>query len=95
MTEEMPVKRDISGQLLRGLFMLLFFIIGRFATLLVGIVAVFQFVCTLVLHKPRSNVQVFGWELGNYVAQIVGFLTYNTEEKPWPFSRWPRMGREA
>ena len=63
--------------------------------MLVGIVAVFQFVCTLVLQRPRWNVQVFGWELGNYVAQIVDFLTYHSEKKPWPFDRWPRMGREV
>jgi hypothetical protein len=32
----------------------------------------------------------FGLSIGKYVAEIINFLTYNTEEKPFPFDHeWP------
>jgi hypothetical protein len=34
----------------------------------------------------------FGKSLGIYLKQIAEFLSYASEEKPFPFSDWPEAG---
>ena len=70
--------------------MLLFIIISRIIDAIVVLIAVFQLFYTLVMRKPSNNVMSFGKDLSLYLAEIVQFLSYNTETKPWPFSPWPQ-----
>ena len=73
----------------RGLFMLLFAVAYGVAELLLFVTAVFQFLCLLVTGKTLDRLRIFGENLGRYFYQIVRYLTFNTEEKPYPFSDWP------
>ncbi len=73
----------------RGLFMLLFAVAYGVAELLLFVTAVFQFLCLLVTGKTLDRLRIFGESLGRYFYQIVRYLTFNTEEKPYPFSDWP------
>ena len=52
-------------------------------------VAVFQFVVVLITGKQNGNLTTFGDGLSRFVYQIAKFLTFNTEDKPFPFSEWP------
>jgi hypothetical protein len=54
-----------------------------------GIVALIQFVIALLNDTPNARLVSLGRNLGNYVRQIVNFLTFVTEETPFPFSDWP------
>jgi hypothetical protein len=57
------------------------------------------------LHKPwrangitrstQANLLAFGSSLAEYVRQIVAYLTFNTEEKPFPFGEWPSEANRA
>ncbi|HUT58811.1 MAG TPA: DUF4389 domain-containing protein [Phycisphaerae bacterium] len=78
--------------LIRGAFMFLFLIITRVVGLLVALIALFQFLCALIVRKPNGNARRFGKDLSYYLAEIVQFLSYNTERKPWPFSPWSQIG---
>ncbi len=73
----------------RALFMILFVIIYYVAEWLVVAVAVFQFVVVLITGKQNANLTAFGEGLSRFVYQIARFLTFNTEDKPFPFSEWP------
>ncbi len=73
----------------RGLFMLLFAVAYGVADLLLFVTAVFQFLCLLVTGKTLDRLRIFGENLGRYFYQIVRYLTFNSEEKPYPFSDWP------
>ena len=86
MEEQNIEKRDFTDDLMRGLFMIIFFVVARFVAVLVTFIALFQFICTLVTRKPNDNVKDFGKDLSVYAAEIVEFLTYSTDRKPWPFS---------
>ncbi|MEN8208691.1 MAG: DUF4389 domain-containing protein [Candidatus Fermentibacteria bacterium] len=79
-------KRDFTEDLIRGLFMIVFFIAARFVAVLVAFIALFQFICTLINRKPNDNVKDFGKDLSIYAAEIIEFLSYSTDRKPWPFS---------
>jgi Domain of unknown function (DUF4389) len=74
---------------IRALFMILFIIIYYVAQWLVVAVAVFQFVVALITGKPNVNLTSFGEGLSRFIYQVARFLTFNTEEKPFPFSPWP------
>lgn len=73
---------------IRGLYILLFLVVGYFACVLIFIVTIFQFVATLIWHKPNENILTFSKNIGTYLIDIIQYVTYNSEKKPYPFSRW-------
>jgi len=77
---------------IRGFFMLLFLVVLWFARLLLTVVAVFQFGAHLIAQRPVARLLPFGRSLGAWLRQIADFLTYNTEDKPFPFAPWPDPG---
>ena len=80
---------DTGRHLLRGLYMVLFFAAARVVGALVAVIALFQFVIVLIGGRPNSNMTSFGNQLSLYARQIILFMSYNTETRPWPFSGWP------
>lgn len=74
---------------LRGLFMILFGILYSLAGTVLVVMAVLQFIFILTGGAPNARLLSFGRSLGSYVQQLVNFQTFNTEEKPFPFSDWP------
>jgi hypothetical protein len=93
MTEDIPQETGKSlmaqSTWLRGFFMLLFAVAYGIAELLLLVTAVFQFLCLLVTGKTVERLVIFGENLGRYFYQVVRYLTFNTEERPFPFSDWP------
>ncbi len=93
MTNETPqeIRKSILDRStwLRGFFMLLFAVAYGIAELLLLVTVVFQFLCLLVTGKTVERLLIFGENLSRYFYQIVQYLTFNTEERPFPFSDWP------
>jgi hypothetical protein len=73
----------------RGLFMILFAIISGVAKLIVTLVAVFQFVTVLFKGQVNPAMLPFGQNLSTYLYQITLFLTFKTDEMPFPFVTFP------
>jgi len=73
---------------IRGLYMLLFAIIARVTEAVVGIVMLIQFISKAATHQINENLLKFGHQLSHYLYAIVQFQTFNTEDKPFPFSPW-------
>lgn len=74
---------------LRALFMLLMILAYQISVTLLFILAVIQFLIVLVNDAPNPRLMSFGRSLGTYLKQIVHFLSFATEEAPFPFSNWP------
>lgn len=53
------------------------------------VVTIIQFVLMLLNDTPNARLVLFGRSLGRYLLQISNFLTFASEEKPFPFSDWP------
>ncbi len=53
------------------------------------VVIVLQFLASLFTGQPNDQLSRFGRNMGQYLQQIIMFLTFATEEKPFPFSSWP------
>ncbi len=74
---------------LRGLYMLLFWIVLRLSEFAVAIVMIVQWIYRIYKGKLHPPLLSLGDSLSQYVYQIVSFQTFKTEEKPFPFSSWP------
>ena len=80
---------------LRSLFMLLFIVVYRIVDLVVLLVTISQWVYVLLTGDANASLSRFARGLANYVSQIIRFLSYSTEEKPFPFSDWPTADNES
>ena len=74
---------------LRVLIMLLIGFAFQLCASVLCVVTVAQFVMVLVTGTPNAGLVSFGHNLGRYLRQIVSFLTFATDETPFPFSDWP------
>jgi len=74
---------------LRGVFMVLMAMIFHLCGTLLFLVALIQFVITLLTDAPNVRLLAFGRGLGNYIRQIANFLSFACEDLPFPFSDWP------
>jgi len=73
----------------RGLYVLLFWVILRISEFVVAGVAILTFGFKLVTGKAQPKVLSFGDSLSTYIYQVVSFMTYKSETKPFPFQEWP------
>ena len=74
---------------LRGLFMVLFIVIYGVTEILIGAVAVLQFLFVLFTGERNGQLLAFGSSLSRFVYLIIRFWTFNRDEKPFPFEAWP------
>ncbi|MFQ3236365.1 MAG: hypothetical protein ACI9C4_001936 [Paraglaciecola sp.] len=79
----------------RGLFMLVFVIISGVAKLIVTLVAVFQFITLLFKGQANEKMIPLGQNLSTYLYQITLFLTFKTDEMPFPFLDFPDGAPES
>ena len=89
MSDEIKTNVRSKSVWLRGVFMLLFAFLFWVAEFVLMVVAVFQFGHTLFTGRPNENATGFGYSVGRYIFEIAQYLTFNTEERPFPFSAWP------
>ena len=74
---------------LRGLLMILMAIAFQISGTLLALGAIFQFVLALMNDAPNARLTSFGHSLGLYLSQIADFVTFVTDEAPFPLSAWP------
>jgi hypothetical protein len=73
----------------RLIYMLLFIISYNIAEIVVVAVVVFQFLHLLILRDRNENLLRFGSELSRYIYQVLQYLSFNSDEKPFPVGEWP------
>lgn len=75
---------------MRALFMVLFLFILWILKILFYAIVVLQFLIVLVTDKVNERLLHFSKSLSTYSYQIYLFITYNSDEKPFPFGDWPK-----
>lgn len=87
------MKRNLtsSEHWIRLLYMVLFSLLLYVVSFVVAAAVVLQFLISLFTGSDNRNVRWFGHGLAVYVQQILMFLTYNSNFKPFPFSDWPEV----
>ena len=88
----MTKKTLMSGETwIRLAYMLLFILLLMAARLIITLVVVVQFLVVLVSGSDNENLRNLGQGLGKWVYQCVMFLTFNSDNKPFPFDEWPDL----
>ncbi len=85
-----------SSPWIRVLFMLAF--AALLYLVLIPVVAVFalaQALFSILGGDSNANLRYVAGVIELYISQIVKFLTYNTEEKPFPFSDLPEIDTDS
>lgn len=93
---------DVVGNLrkpsawLRVIFMLAF---AAFLYLIIApvilVLMVVQVLFVVITGQGNKNLRFLGSALTVYVSQILEFITYNSETKPFPFSDFPGASEQA
>ena len=74
----------------RLLFMFILSIIFALGVSVGCIVVALQFFWVLFTGETKKEFSAIGRQLGEYSKEIVLYMTFNTEERPFPFDRdWP------
>jgi len=91
-----PIKENTEDKSIwkRILYMLLFVFAYSAAEVVMGIVVLIQLIITLVKGSTNDRLKVFGKQVALYIYDVMLFLTFNTEEMPFPFTAWPDENRK-
>ena len=89
MSDEIKQNFLSTATWIRAAFMILFVLIYSITKIVIGAVVIFQFFSNLLFGTSNDKLLTFGNSLGRFIYDIILFLTYNTEDKPFPFGDWP------
>ena len=87
----MDVKEKLknSDTWLRGFFILVFGVVFYFLYGIIWLLIVFQFVAKLFTGNLNERLAQFSSTLTGYAMQILLYMTFQSDERPFPFSSFP------
>ena len=93
----MDIKNNVKNKdiWLRGLFILIFGVIFYFLYGLIWLLVIFQFITKVLTGKLNSNLEQWSTRMTCYAMQILNYITFQSEERPFPFSPFPEGNVEA
>ena len=75
---------------LRLLFMCIYGMLAGLASMVATVVVALGFLMVLFTGEVNQELRQLGQGIASYLFQIVRYLTFNTDDKPFPFgSAWP------
>ncbi|HWA91738.1 MAG TPA: DUF4389 domain-containing protein [Rhizomicrobium sp.] len=90
--QALPVPVRPPFPLERLLFALGFAIIAWFVLWILFFVGLIQFAVVAVNGHANDELKRFSLSLVRYVGQLLDFVTFGREERPFPFGPYPRAG---
>lgn len=89
MDQALKEKLTAKDKWLRLVYIFLFLLINYFVHIISLAISAFQFISNLLTNKTNQHLVNFSRNLSTYAVQILRFITYVTDDKPYPFSDWP------
>lgn len=89
MDEQLKSNLTSSKQWTRLVYMLLFGLFLNVASFVVTVLVILQFAYTLFAGSNHQKLRTWSYSLSKYIEQGLMFLTFNSENKPFPFAEWP------
>jgi len=75
---------------MRGLYILLFAFIYSAAEVVMIAVVVLQFLFILFTQEKNEKILSFGADLTEFLFRVFRYLTFNSDNRPFPFDEWPK-----
>lgn len=80
---------------IRLIYMVVFAALLCIARLVIYAVAVLQFLLVLLSGSDNRNLRELGQIAAKWSLQVFYFLTFNSEQKPFPFDDWPDLDEKS
>jgi hypothetical protein len=93
-----PIEEHLKSRStwLRLVFMIVFYILASVATMVASVVVLLGFLWVLFTGETNARLRSTGQGIASYVYQIIRYLTYNSDERPFPFdAEWPSTPEAA
>lgn len=74
---------------MRLLYIVIVYVLYGAAKVVLFVMVLFQFLSTLFTGKTNERLLAFGKQLSDYIYQTVQYLSYTSDDKPFPFAEWP------
>jgi hypothetical protein len=58
---------------------------------LIWLLVIFQFVTKVITGELNSYLEQFSTKMTSYAMQILNYITYQSEQRPFPFSPFPEV----
>ena len=88
-TESLKENFVQQGKWLRLLWMMGFSFIYSISLWVLWLIVTVQFLFVLLTNNPNKNILRASSGFRDYMVQILDFITYRSEDKPFPFSDFP------
>lgn len=88
-TEELKQHVKSRETWLRLLYMVIFLFFSWVASIVFGVVILVLFLWQLIAGQPNEQLRAFGQSMSTWGYQVLTFLSFNSEELPFPFDAWP------
>ncbi|MZR31400.1 DUF4389 domain-containing protein [Sneathiella litorea] len=89
MTDDVKKHVKSKATWTRLIYLILYAIIFRVASIVLFAITIIQFLKALLTGSPFDRIQSFGGALAEYNKQLVAYLSYQSDEKPFPVGPWP------
>jgi hypothetical protein len=98
-TDETPAQsadraRETRELIARVLYMIVFGFAFWACSIVLALAAILQLLMVAFTRERNDNLTALGRSLGEYVREIVRYLTFVTDEPPFPFGEWPESSRD-
>lgn len=74
---------------IRLIYMVLFAVLSGLSRIVILIIAALQFLLVLFNGTENQNLKKLGFSTAQWTRDSYDFLTFNSDNKPFPFSDWP------
>jgi len=73
----------------RGLYIVLFTVIYSVTEIVIALIVTFQFLSVLLTRQTNDKLLTLSLNLSSYIFQILKYITFNSNDRPYPFSDFP------
>ena len=71
-------------------FLKIFYLVFlNFIVPFLGFITLLQLLFSIGSKKPNENLVSFSKKISSYIYQIINFITYSSDQRPWPFNSFP------
>ena len=75
---------------MRVLFVAIFWVVFYLSQFVIAAVVIAQCAFTLISGAPNAQLLSFGDSLSRYVQEILRYATFNSDQRPFPYSDFPK-----
>ena len=87
-----PIEENLKSRStwMRLLFMVVFYVLATLASAVGSVVVVLGFFWVLFTGEVNRELRQIGQAIATYMFEMIRYMTFNTEDKPFPFGgAWP------